>query len=57
MMYSHYRRYQTCCICYNYYYATGIYSINQVEEQLLDNFNYVAGIVPLLKHYIKSVSC
>ena len=43
-----------CIFCY---YAIKIYSIIQVEEQLLDNFNYVAGIVPLLKHYIKSVSC
>ena len=34
-----------------------IHYINQVEEHLLDSFNYVAGIVPVLKHYIRSVSC
>ena len=42
-------------ICYNYMGVCVFHE--QVDEHLIDNFNYVAGIVPILNCFNESVSC
>ena len=53
MTHSHYKRYALIdyqldcmlCVC-----------VLQVPEDLLDRFNYAAGVVPVLRGFIKTVS-
>ena len=34
-----------------------IFCVPQVSDELVHKFNYVSGIVPILKAYLRDVSC